>query len=159
MSGRRLLQEYIVDAGSKIEDSEIGFQQYNQGKLRAESYSNIQKAGKTGYMGTVGRFFSKPQVMSSTIRGCPAQKRKKYKDFMAAFLFHGGVDAFVTMTANPNWEEVQSALKPGFSPQDRPDIVNRVFKLKLDILIQQINCGILGDNVCVGYVTEFQKRG
>ena len=78
---------------------------------------------------------------------------------MAAFLFHGGVDAFVTMTANPNWEEVTSALKPGFSAQDRSDIVDRVFKLKLDILIQHINGGILGDNVCVGYVIEFQKRG
>jgi hypothetical protein len=159
MSGRRLLQEYIVDAGSKIEDSEIGFQQNNQGKLRADSYQSIQEARRTGNMGTLGRFFSKPQVMSSTIRGCPAQKRKKYKDFMAAFLFHGGVDAFVTMTANPNWEEVQSSLKPGFSPQDRSDIVDRVFKLKLDILIEQINGGILGDNVCVGYVIKFQKRG
>jgi hypothetical protein len=78
---------------------------------------------------------------------------------MAAFLFHGGVDAFVTMTANPDWLEIQSALKPGFSPKDRSDIVDKVFKLKLDILINQINCGILGANLCVGYVIEFQKRG
>jgi hypothetical protein len=159
MSGRRLLQEYIVDAGSKIEDSELGFQEHNQGKLRAEKYSSIQAAQSDGFSGTVGRLFSKPQVMSKTIRGSPSQKRAKYKDFMAAFLYHGGVDAFVTMTANPNWEEVQSALKPGFTAQDRTDIVNRVFKLKLNILIEQINGGILGANVCVGYVIEFQKRG
>jgi hypothetical protein len=159
MSGRRLLQEYIVDAGSKIEDSEIGFQQNNQAKLRADSYSSIRDAKCAGFVGTMGRLFSKPQVMSKTIRGCPAQKRAKYKDFMAAFLFHGGVDAFVTMTANPDWLEVQSALKPGFSPKDRSDIVAKVFKLKLDILIHQINCGILGANLCVGYVIEFQKRG
>lgn len=159
MSGRRLLQEYIVDAGSKIEDSEIGYQQNNQAMLRADSYSSIQDAKKSGFTGSLGRFHSKPQVMSNTIRGCPAQKRKKYKDFMAAFLYHGGVDAFVTMTANPNWAEVQSALKPGFSSQHRSDIVDRVFKLKLDILKKQIEGGILGDNVCIGYVIEFQKRG
>ena len=78
---------------------------------------------------------------------------------MAAFIHHGGVDAFITMTANPNWPEVQAALPKGMTAADRPDIVCRVFRLKLGILKQQLENGILGKTVCIGYVIEFQKRG
>jgi hypothetical protein len=158
MKGRRLLQEYIVDAGSKIEDNDLQFQQNNQGLLRADRYSSIKEALDAGFTGTIGRHFSKPQIMSKSVRGSPAQKRSKYKDFMAAFLFHGGVDAFITVTANPYWSEVQESLPRGYTAEDRADIVGRVFKLKLDILIDRINSGILGQCSTVGYVVEFQKR-
>jgi hypothetical protein len=159
MQGKRLLQEYIVDAAAKIEDSEMKFQASHQKELRADSYDKIKRAQQEGYTGTLGRSFSKPQVLSKSIRSSPAQKAAKYKDFVAAFRYHGGVDAFVTITANPNWPEVLSALKPGFTPQDRVDIIDRVFKIKLKKAIAAINEGMLGDQVCVAYVIEFQKRG
>jgi hypothetical protein len=78
---------------------------------------------------------------------------------MAAFRHHGGVDLFITMTANPYWTEIQAALRPGEKAEDRMDIVCRVFKLKLAILINHIEAGILGQTACIGYVIEFQKRG
>jgi hypothetical protein len=48
----------------------------------------------------------------------------------------------------------------GQKPQDRPDIVARVFKQKLDALIQDIQTNhIFGVPVAYVYVIEFQKRG
>ena len=78
---------------------------------------------------------------------------------MSAFINHDGVDAVITMTANPNWPEVQAALPKGRTAADRPDIVCRVFRLKLGILKQQLENGILGETVCVDFIIEFQKRG
>ena len=64
------------------------------------------------------------------------------------------------MTCNPEWPEIQKELLPGQKWPDRPDLVARVFKIKLDALVKEINSGqifgkILGE---VG-VIEFQKRG
>jgi hypothetical protein len=159
MQGKRLLQEYIVDAGAKIEDNDLRFQEYNQQALRADKYASITAASLDGYTGTLGRHFSKPQVLNKSFRNSPAQKRSKCKDFMAAFKHHGGVDAFITMTANPNWPEVQGALQAGMDAKDRQDIVCRVFKLKLEILKNQLENGILGPKAHIGGVVEFQKRG
>ena len=159
MRGKRLLQEYIVDAAAKIEDSELKFQALHQKELRADSYDQIKRAREKGYTGTLGHQSSKPRVMSKSMRNSPVQKAAKYKDFVAAFRYHGGVDAFVTITANPNWPEVLSAIEPGMSPEDRQDIIGRVFKLKLNKAIKAIQDGFLGEQCCVAYVVEFQKRG
>jgi hypothetical protein len=159
LQGKRLLQEYIVDAGAKIEDHDLRFQAQNQDQLRADKYKSIMEARASDYTGTLGRQFSKPTVLNKSFRNSPAQKRAKYKDFMAAFIHHGGVDAFITMTANPNWPDVQAALQPGMEAKDRSDIVCRVFRLKLAKLKEQLTSGILGAPVAIGYVIEFQKRG
>ena len=44
---------------------------------------------------------------------------------------HGKPSLFITMSANPNWEEIINQLPTGYSSIDRPDIVSRVFKEKL----------------------------
>ena len=38
---------------------------------------------------------------------------------------------FVIMTCNPYWDEIVKQLLPGQMPQDRPDIVARVYRAKL----------------------------
>ena len=45
------------------------------------------------------------------------------------------------MTCNPNWPEIKNELKEGQTPQDRPDLVARVFKLKKDQLMQDLKTG------------------
>ena len=82
-------------------------------------------------------------------------------------------DFFITMTANPNWPEIQEALlelggqsddpdnrSTHQTAADRPDIVARVFKKKLDALLKEIiQDQIFGPTVASVYVIEFQKRG
>jgi hypothetical protein len=64
------------------------------------------------------------------------------------------------MTCNPHWEEITSRLEPGLTPQDRPDLVTRVYKAKLrsmkDLLIKK---QYFGEVVAYVHVTEIQKRG
>ncbi|CAN7058540.1 unnamed protein product [Brassica rapa subsp. trilocularis] len=45
---------------------------------------------------------------------------------------YGNPDLFITMTANPNWKEIKEhrEIYGGDSPNDRPDIECRVFKMK-----------------------------
>lgn len=82
-----------------------------------------------------------------------------YQDCMALVKKFGKPDLFVTMTTNPKWDEIQKALYPGQTAQDRPDIVARVFKIKLEELIHEVKKGCFGQCKAFSYTIEFQKRG
>ena len=79
---------------------------------------------------------------------------------MALVQRFGKPDIFLTMTCNPHWEEITRELAEGQSPQDRPDLVARVFKAKLedlkDLLFKKKFFGEVAAHV---HVIEFQKRG
>ena len=69
---------------------------------------------------------------------------------------------FITFTANPKWVEIQRELRrfPGQTASDRPDIVSRVFDLKVKELLKDLKTrNIFGE--CLGLVRtiEYQKRG
>ena len=51
---------------------------------------------------------------------------------------YGKPDLFITMTCNPKWSEIVNELRPGQEPQDRPDIVARVFKDNMDQLMKDL---------------------
>ena len=86
--------------------------------------------------------------------------QQNYQDAMALVRTFGFPDYFITMTANPAWPEVTQQLRPWETAADRPDIVSRVFKLKLDeLLLDLTERGILGQVVADTWVVEFQKRG
>ena len=67
---------------------------------------------------------------------------------------------FLTMTANPNWKQIQEELLTGQAANDRPDLVTRVFAAKLkqarEDLLQH---GWFGKAVALIDVVEWQKRG
>jgi len=52
-------------------------------------------------------------------------------DAMTLVARFGKPEFFVTMTCNPYWDEIVQQLLPGQMPQDRPDIVARVYRAKL----------------------------
>ena len=84
---------------------------------------------------------------------------EKQMDAMAYVRKHGRPDLFVTMTTNPKWDEITSNLLPGQEPLDRPELIARVFDLKLKKLMDFIKGGIFGKTQCWLYSIEFQKRG
>jgi hypothetical protein len=73
---------------------------------------------------------------------------------------------FITFTCNPKWKEITAALNPGQTWEDRADIVNRVFKLKLNAFLKDLRKGTFFKDkngrpwkaFYVMYVIEFQKR-
>jgi len=73
---------------------------------------------------------------------------------------YGKPDIFLIMTCNPNWNEIRNELYPGQSAQDRPDLVTRVFRAKLEAMKKKLlKNDILGKVRAYVYVVEFQKRG
>jgi hypothetical protein len=130
----------------------------HQTEIRADLYQGLVDrlhAGE-GRSEAVG----KRTVMSSSFIGGPRDIRRRYLDAMALVRRFGKLDIFLTMTCNPKWDETTHELYPGQTPQDRPDLIDRVFRAKLEelkhILIKK---DILGKVRAHVYVVEFQKRG
>ena len=85
---------------------------------------------------------------------------ERYHDAMSIVREFGKPDLFITMTCNPNWQEIQENLFEGQKASDRPDLVSRVFSLKLQALMNDIVKGeVFGEPVANCYAIEFQKRG
>ncbi|XP_071739059.1 uncharacterized protein [Rutidosis leptorrhynchoides] len=73
---------------------------------------------------------------------------------MAIVRHFGYPDLFITFTCNPNWPEIARFLNnKQQKPEDRPDIICRLFKIKLDSMIEDLKKKELL------YRIEFQKRG
>ncbi|XP_064641931.1 uncharacterized protein LOC135496501 [Lineus longissimus] len=86
--------------------------------------------------------------------------QQNFQDAMAIVSKFGRLDLFLTFTCNPKCQDILDALPPNQQPQDRPDIVSRVFKQHLQELLHDIRVKhVLGIPVAFVYVIEFQKRG
>ncbi|KAG5557534.1 hypothetical protein RHGRI_007691 [Rhododendron griersonianum] len=73
---------------------------------------------------------------------------------------YGKPDLFLTMTCNPNWQEIKNEMKPHEEAQNRPDLLSRVFKSKLEHLQKEIvKNQLFGPIAAYTFVVEFQKRG
>ncbi|XP_060178219.1 uncharacterized protein LOC132608159 [Lycium barbarum] len=77
-------------------------------------------------------------LLPASFIGGPRDMRRRYMDAMALVQHFGRSDLFITMTCNPDWVEIQRELGAGQTPQDRPDLVTRVFRAKLQDLKDQI---------------------
>ena len=99
-------------------------------------------------------------MLPSSYIGGLRHLQQRYQDTMAIARFFKRIDLFITMTANPNWDEIAWELLPGQTSYDRPDLVARVFKLKKQDLLDDIyKRNIFGRVPAYVYVIEFQKRG
>lgn len=81
-------------------------------------------------------------------------------DALAIVRDRGTPDLFITMTCNKNWPEITRELLPGQVVEDRFDLSDRVFKMKLHEFVQDLaRVGIFGKAVARVHAIEFQKRG
>ncbi|KAK1382505.1 hypothetical protein POM88_020240 [Heracleum sosnowskyi] len=88
--------------------------------------------------------------------------QQNFQDSLAVCKEYGHPDLFITFTCNPKWDEIQSAIQySGCKDASvRPDIVARVFKMKLDAMMNDFTKNdVLGRVLAVVYTIEFQKRG
>jgi hypothetical protein len=81
-------------------------------------------------------------------------------DAMALPKKYGKPDIFLTMTCNPHWPEIRAAIPADSHYRHHPDIVSRVFMLKLRALIADIVVKEIFGPVCAYiYRIEWQARG
>lgn len=82
--------------------------------------------------------------------------KQRHMDAMALVQTYGKPDIFLTMRCNPNWQEIQDELFPGQTTQDRPNLVARIFRAKLEMMKEILtNKNILGVVKAYVYVVEF----
>nr|AAK54292.1 putative helicase [Oryza sativa Japonica Group] len=155
-----LSMQYMVDAHACIEQIRLNWIRQNQGVLRTELYGGLQDALRRGDTRTeqVGRRI----VLPASFTGGPRNKEQNYQDAMAICRWAGHPDLFVTFTCNPKWPEIQCMLdKVGYQkPSERPDILVRVFMIKLKELMSDIKRNQhFGKTKAIVFTIEFQKRG
>jgi hypothetical protein len=70
-----------------------------------------------------------------------------YQDTMAIVWKFGRSDLFITFTCNPKLPKITTELLEGQTLKACPDLVSKMFQLKLTKMIKDINDGILGDQI------------
>ncbi|KAK1414443.1 hypothetical protein QVD17_30187 [Tagetes erecta] len=159
LNSRRLFQQFLVDAYTMVETERLNFIRGQQSKLRCQSFEklkNIRNQDDNDISNT-----GKRVILPSSFTGGSWYMMQNYLDAMAICKWYGYPDFFITVTCNPKWPEVKRFLEDtSLNPEDRPDILCRLFKIKLDSLITDLkDKSILGKVSAVVYTIEFQKRG
>jgi hypothetical protein len=156
---RDLFQQFIVDAWAQIEQSRLNFIKFNQTKFRSEVASTIVDTLPNEYNNNRLAEIGKKVVLPSSFSGGERQMFQLYQDSMAIACFCGRVDFFLTFTVNPGWKEITDELLPGQKSSDRPDLISRVFHMKVNSLMKDIKEGLFGLVKAHIYTVEYQKRG
>jgi hypothetical protein len=161
LAGEKLTQQYILDLFLIMESNNHEYIRRNQDKLKTADYTMLKEAIAANEARQEGKYV----VLPSTSIGSPRWYAGQYHDGMARVRQLGKPDLFVTFTANPDWPELKGSMRQ--SQQDsspfvmhRPDLVSRVFNMKLRALIKDIiKNNVFGRPIAHIYVVEWQKRG
>ncbi|XP_077226376.1 uncharacterized protein LOC143862926 [Tasmannia lanceolata] len=142
----------------KVETGRLNYFYEHQSTIRADLYQGIVDSVVAEE--THGCKICKRIVLPASFIGGPRDMRRRYLDSMALVQHYGKPDLFLTMTCNPEWEEIVLQLKPGEKTYNRPDLIARVFKGKFDDLKKQLfEKHVLGHIIAHTHVIEFQKGG
>ena len=151
LMSRKLFQQFLVDGYMMMEAQRLGWVVRNQKLLRADNYKRLDDAIRRGDIdpddsaGSIGQRC----ILPSTFVGGPRYMIQNYQDTMAICKTIGYPELFITFTCNPKWPEINRFVKDkGIRAEDRPDILSRVFKMKLDELINDLKTEkIFGDTI------------
>ncbi|XP_076929088.1 uncharacterized protein LOC143593303 [Bidens hawaiensis] len=140
----------FVDAYISVEQSRLDYIRFNQNTFRIELYQGVEDAVTRG--DTEGRDIGKRTILPSSFTGGPRYMYKHYQDALAICRLHGNPQYFITFTCNVKWPEIERYMSqyPSLKPHVRPDIIARVFQIKVSSLISFLK------NL---YTIEYQKRG
>ena len=128
----RLWQEWLCIMWLITQNMRLNYQDMNQKALRADSYANVKRVvdSRRIELATLGdalypddhRLRTGVKVLSRSFVGSPRWYHMQFLDAMAICRKFGRPEYFVTMTCNPKWPEILAELRPGQSPEDRPEV-------------------------------------
>ncbi|XP_013691111.2 uncharacterized protein LOC106395105 [Brassica napus] len=159
LHSKRLFQQFLVDGYTTIESNRLRYLRLNQKCLRSDSFDSIQQAENEGKIDMHDQ--GSRYLLPASFTGGPRYMKNMYLDAMAVCKHFGFPDLFITFTCNPKWAEIIRYLEPRkLTADDRPEIICRLFKCKLDSLMMDLtDKQLLGKTVASMYTIEFQKRG
>ena len=113
----RLFQEYCIDKFAQIEQARLAYFRTKEFQMRIEKRQGLEEAVANGtHLSEVGT----KVILPSSFSGGPRQMWQLYHDAMGIVRHCGKPDLFITMTANPKWDEITNTLLSGQTAQDRP---------------------------------------
>jgi Helitron helicase-like domain at N-terminus len=148
----RLTNEYLVDMWTREIDSRLAYIRRSQEHIRRE---DAELMGVDNLKGSENVFL--PSSFLGSRQWCADQ----VADALAIAAFYGNPTFFITITANPQWPEIQAHLRLGQTFADIPVIVARAFHSRLTLIMNAIShmFPACGAPIYKIYVIEFQKRG
>jgi len=114
-----------------IEAQHLSFIRANQKLIRYDILNGLQKVVNRGETNSssIGRRI----VLLASFTGGTRYMFNNCQDAMAICKKFGYPDLFITITCNVNWSEIRDFVSPrGLTISDKPDIVCKVFKMKID---------------------------
>jgi hypothetical protein len=149
-----LYNEWLVDMYSRTEDERLntirseGIQSRMAKRVDIQSNLNsqptLQRLGKS--------------ILGSSFPGSSRHKKQELADAWALVDYFGRASLFITMTCNPNWDEIKNNLLPAQQAVDNPALCARVFKMKFYKLKNRLR-ELWGPQVYSLHVIEFQRGG
>ena len=155
----RLVHQMAVDWYARAEENALLYIRMNQSSLRSDIFQGAADALHSDRLDP--ELIGKNVYLPASFTGGPRYMHKRFQDAMALVREFGKPDLFLTLTCNPQWEEIRAACEHSKTkPVDRPDLTARVFHKKLQHLMELLlKKHVLGKVVAHCYVVEFQKRG
>ena len=147
--GKKLLHQFIVDCYSMVEMQRLSYIRSNQGSIRSGFLTGIEEAVERGDIDAsdVGA----RTVLPASFTGGRRYVFNNCQDAMAICKRFGYPDLFLTFTCNPKWVEIQRHLDgTGNYAAFRPDIVCRLFRLKLEEMMRDFKNGEIFGRVIAG---------
>nr|CAD2197831.1 unnamed protein product [Meloidogyne enterolobii] len=155
----KLFQQWCVDQAARIEWSRLNYIKLHQKEICKEPYNSLLKILKAKEI-EYGAKVKKQIILPTSFIGGPRNLHESFMDAMTIVNEVGKPDLFLTFTCNPNDEDIKKCLIDAQKTYDRPDIVARVFHLKIKQFLKEIlEKKIFGKVKGYCYTIEFQKRG
>lgn len=138
IGGGRLFLQFVIDAWACVEHTRLTWVLLNQTILRSGLYINVVDSINKG--DTDATKIGKWIVLPSSFTGSQRDMQQNYQDCIDICRTCGSPDLFITFTCNPKWPEIKEYCDkiPHTSAEDRPDVLARVFKIKLDLLLEDL---------------------
>nr|VDD09902.1 unnamed protein product [Brassica oleracea] len=134
---RHLLQQFLVDAYTMIESHRLRYIRKNQSNLRTLKFSKFVAARDAG--NSTVSIEGNRTIIPSSFTGGPKYMHKMYLDAMSICKYFGFPDLFITFTCNPKWPELTRDFeKYNLKSEDRPELCCRLFKVKLDNMMDDL---------------------
>ena len=143
-------QEWACDQYARTDDLKLSYIERQLPKKRLTTKNAINNAPPEKRVG---------KRLPASFHGSHINRRRKQLDAMAVVARKGAPTLMVTFTANPAWPEITQNLKPGQTGMDRPDLISRVFKVKLKHLLADLRQGVFGKAQYMMHVIGWQPRG
>lgn len=160
----RLFQEFVMQDWCRIEDKNLSFEANRQKHLKQRSV-NLEQIDSNNPEGLSK--MGKKTYLSSSHYNSEAYRWEKFRDWCQLLAKFGLPTYFLTFTCNKNWPEFQAERINGIQTHcessempatDRPDIISRVWSLKVEAYKKLIREGkIFGEVIADIHVTEYQQ--